>query len=285
MVSPADEHRHPAGPDPLWEESWYFDFSSADGSVGGYVRLAIVPRDATAWFWAALVGRGRPLVALRDHDVPPPRGRALEARASGLWVDLVCETPLDHWSVGLEAFAVALDDPAEAYRAERGDPTALGLDLEWEAAAGAAAEGPGSYGQACNVHGDVLVGAERIQLDGTGFRSHSWGGRDWWGRPWCRAAGTFDDGTAFGGVPDRSVVVGADGLPVAATMAVGEHDVDLSVLASAPVLVPAPAPGPTSRLARALCRYESGGRGGHGWAEWLQPGGAGPAGEVRSSTG
>jgi len=285
VTSAADEQRHPPGPHRLWEESWYFDFVSPDGSLGGYVRLGVVPRDGVTWFWAALVGRGRPLVTLRDHDVEPPRGRALEARASGLWVDLVCETPLEHWSVGLEAFAVAMDDPAEACRGERGDPTALGLDLEWEGSGPPAAQGEGGYGQACTVHGDVLVGRERIAFEGTGWRTHLWGPRDWWGGPWSWAAGTFDDGTAFSGAPGN-VMVGGDGLPVSATLA---GDMAVSALAHAPLLVPAPGGGPPSRLARALCRYDAPGlRGpnaeaGYGWAEWLQPGG--PARDLPPSRG
>ena len=280
MTSAADEQRHPPGPHPLWEESWYFDFVSPDGSLGGYVRLGVVPREGATWFWAALVGRGRPLVTLRDHDVEPPRGRALEARASGLWVDLVCETPLEHWSVGLEAFGVALDDPAEAYRGERGDPTALGLDLEWEAV-GEAGPVPGGgrgpaedgYGQACTVHGDVLVGRERIAFAGAGWRTHAWGPRDWWGEPWGWVAGTFDDGTTFW-APAEQAVLGGDGLPVSAVAG----DVAVAALAHAPVLVPGRSPGaPASRLPRALCRYTSArGATGHGWAEWLQPGGSPP---------
>jgi len=271
VISPADEHPHVPGRDPLWEESWYFDFVSPDGSLGGYVRLAVVPGDGTAWFWAAVAGRGRPLVTLRDHDVPPPRGRALEARASGLWVDLVCETPLDHWSVGLEAFAVTLDDPTEAWRGERGDRTALGLDLEWEAASPPAGEA-GGYGQACTVHGDVLVGGERIELDGTGARSHDWGRRDWWGEPWRWAAASFDDGTAFARFfPAGSPATGDEGLPVADVLPGDGSDVAVSVLAPAPVLVPGRGRPAPARLARALCRFESAGRGGHGWAEWLSP--------------
>jgi len=276
MTSAADEQRHPPGPHPLWEESWYFDFASPDGSLGGYVRLGVVPRDGVTWFWAALAGRGRPLVTLRDHEVEPPRGRALEARASGLWVDLVCETPLQHWSVGLEAFGVALDDPAEAYRGERGDPTALGLDLEWEASdVPVGGQGPGGegYGQACAVHGDVLVGRERIAFDGAGWRTHAWGPRDWWAGSWSWAAGTFDDGTTFS-APSEPVALGGDGLPVSAVAG----DVAVAVLAHAPVLVPGrPGGGAASRLPRALCRYDRAGRTGHGWAEWLQPGAAPPA--------
>ena len=53
------------------------------------------------------------LVAVRDHEVPLPR-TGLEVRADGLWGELVCETPLEHWSIGLEAFGLGYDDPADA---------------------------------------------------------------------------------------------------------------------------------------------------------------------------
>ena len=64
---------------------------------------------------------------MREGDLPAPSGDAI--RAPGLWLSLTCETPGEHWSVGLEAFALAVDDPDD----ERGDLVALGLDVEWEA--------------------------------------------------------------------------------------------------------------------------------------------------------
>ena len=124
MITPDDERRHPPGSGRDWEESWYLDFVDAGGGLGGFVRLTLRPAERTAWFWAGMVGGGPPLVAVRDHEVDLPVPGGLEVRASGLWTELVCETPLDHWSVGLEAFGVALDDPLEAWGQERGDPWA-----------------------------------------------------------------------------------------------------------------------------------------------------------------
>lgn len=289
-VEPGDERRHQRGPQPGWEESWYFDFVSDDGSIGGYVRLALHPAAGTAWYWAVVAGPGRPLVAVRDHDVAPPAGRALEVRSSGLWSDLVCETPLDHWTVGLEAFGVGLDDPLDAWGDERGDHVGLGFDLEWEGVAGChARRGGGGYQQACTVSGDVLVGAGRFSVDGSGTRSHAWGPRDWASAGWWWAAGRLDDGAAFAvgaddgflvpaGRPQADTVegrartdVGADGLPRRAELEVGGLALVASPLAHAPVLVPS-AGGRSARLARALCAYDAGdGRSGWGWAEWLNP--------------
>jgi hypothetical protein len=287
---PSDEGSHPATPEPGWEESWEFDFAAPDESLGGSVRLAVLAdrgRPATAWYWAHIVGRGRDLVAVRDHDVDPPRGRALELRASGLWAELTCETPLDHWSAGLEAMGVALDHPADAFGDERGQPVAVGLDLEWEGVAPCWSPGAGrdGYQQACEVHGEVLVGDQRLTVDARGTRSHRWGMCDWWGEPWWRAHGQLDDGTALLTDGPRAALLPTDGpmvtddaaiefagpedLPSGATLTIGATRVELMALAPAPVLVPAPG-RPSGRLWRAMCRFVvADGRRGTGWCERL----------------
>ncbi len=293
-VTEEDERRHRRGPGQLWGESWYFDFAAEDASLGGFVRLGLYPNLGVAWYWAALVGQGRRLVLVRDHGIELPRGPTLEVRGQGLWSAVNCETPLDHWSIGLEAFAVALDDPLEAYRGERGDLVGLGFDLEWEAMAPAFAPGtPGGYGQACRVSGEILVGHETLELDGSGHRGHAWGAQDWWASPRCLASGILDDGTTFavrtgGGrppagqvsrrrdpvsgpvAPDQiglSATAGADGLPVSAAVTLGELSIDATALAPVPLLLEAP-DGRRARLAQALCWYRSGdGSQGAGWLQ------------------
>jgi hypothetical protein len=296
-----DELPHQPGTQSLWAESWYFDYAAEDGSLGGYVRLALYPNLGVAWYWTSLVGAGRFLVTVRDHEVPLPRRPGMEVRAEGLWSALNCETPYDHWSIGLEAFAVELEDPSEAYRGERGERTALGLDLEWEASApvfrrsGASPGRPmaGRYDQACSVYGDVLVGDERLAFSGWGRREHWWGVQDWWGAPassWA-LSGRLSDGRAFAGWDEGGYVVGTEGavaspaapasietvadsagLPASATLTLGDLALAVTPIGHAPVLVEGPG-GRTSRLARALCRYQSPGPGGVtgvGWGEWLE---------------
>ncbi len=260
MTDRADEGRHLPGTGRQWEESYGFDFAARDGSVGGYVRLGLRPGEGGAWYWAAVVGPDRPLVLVRDHDVPLPRGRSLEVRTSGLWADHTCETPLEHWTVGVEAFGVALDDPREAFGGERGDLCPLGMDLEWEsdddARPGAGAGAVAGYEQSCSVHGEVLVGAERLEIDGVGWRTHRWGDRNWWGGDWWSWAG---------GAADIDAVTDEDGLIVRAAVD-GRR---ATVVAHAPVAVRSPTPaGPLSRLDRALCQFDAGSV---GWIEWLTP--------------
>lgn len=298
MPERADERRHSPGEDDLWNESWYFDFAAPDGSIGGYVRLGLYPNLGLSWYWAYLVRVGEPLLIVRHHEAPLPSGDHLELRDDGLWSQVVCETPHEHWTIGLEAFAVAVDGPAEALGAERGDRVAFGLDLEWEAEA-VPYDYPGAsrYEQTCTVHGDVLVGSETIRLDGAGERDHSWGRRDWWSIGWCWTSGHLDDGTAFHAmrplvedvrfqpgfvVPpggDLTEIAGfdldtrydGDGLPDTASMQIGELALDVEVAGHAPVPLTAPN-GRTGRLARSLCRFAAAdGRAGWGWTEWNQP--------------
>ena len=298
MINAADEQAHAPGEETLWNESWYFDFAAPDGSLGGYVRLGLYPGLGACWYWAYLCGEGRPLVAVRDHAVGMPAAPSLEVRADGLWSSLTCETPLEHWTIGLEAFAVAMDDPGDAYRGERGERVAFGLDLEWERA-GPVYEYPGMsrYEQACDVHGEVLVGNERIAFEGPGERDHSWGVRDWWAFPWCWTSGRLDDGTAFhaarpliegvtyapgfvlpaGGELaaidgfDVATELGADDLPARASMKLGPLALTVTPAAHTTMLLEAP-DGRVSRFPRSLCRFvERDGRAGVGWTEWLQP--------------
>lgn len=177
-MAPADWERRHAGQ----FESWTFDFwaPAADGAaLAGFVGFAFLP--GRAWCWAALVGTGRPYLLVRDLDLDPPRRPGSRQLRGSLWADANCETPHEHWSVGLEAYGVELDDPDDALRGERGVRTGLGIDLEWEA------DGPpvgpaGDYAAAAQVHGEVLVGAgrdvETIAVDGAGLWRHRWGEGD-----------------------------------------------------------------------------------------------------------
>jgi hypothetical protein len=302
LADPADERRHEPGPEELWNESWYFDFTDAEGRLGGYVRLGFYPNQGTAWYWACLVGEGRPLVTVIDHDVPVPAGRSLEIRTDGLWADHTVEVPLDHMTLGCEAFAVGLSDPAEAYGAMRGDRVPFGLDLEWETDGGTYPyPGVTRYEVPCRVHGEILVGDERIDLDGWGQRDHSWGVRDWWTLGWCWTSGRLDDGTRFhathvtlgddpvyatgyvqrpggpltavpGEAVDRRQVLGDHGFPTAGEADLGDLSLSIEPVAFSPVLLTAP-DGRVSRFPRALCRFTDTGSGrpGVGWTEWNQP--------------
>jgi hypothetical protein len=175
---PVDERSHEPDTRDAWSESWGFDFGSEDGTAG-FVRLCSWPGRGVAWWWAYLVGADIGLVVVRDHEVPlPHRDDVLEIRADSLWGELVCETPFEHWGIGMEAFGVRLDGAVvlTADGDEIGERLAVGLDLEWEVASPVTSRATGDgYSQGGVVHGELLVGTDRIAFDGQGVRDHVWG--------------------------------------------------------------------------------------------------------------
>ncbi len=125
------------------------EFAAPD--VGAVIELE-VPASGLVRFDALFSGDaiGDGLIVVRDDEVPRARGAQLEFRADGLWVEFVCETPDEHWSFGLEAFGLRVDDPSE----EIGDRIAVGFDLEWET--------PDT------VHGELLLGRAVIPVAARG---------------------------------------------------------------------------------------------------------------------
>ena len=95
-------------------------------------------------------------IAVRDHDVPLPRGTLIEVRADGLWAEVVHEAD-DHWSFGLEAFGLRFDTVDEARTSDVGERIPVGYDLEWDRG---------------RVVGELLVGRTRIPVDTTGTFTH-----------------------------------------------------------------------------------------------------------------
>jgi len=133
-------------------------FEQPDG-VNGALQLDRFEDHAS--FWCYLDLRGDGFVAIRHDEVPLPRGSLLEVRADGLWAELVCEVPGEHWGFGLEAFGLRLDSRDEARTAEVGDRVPVGFDLEWDA-------GSVPERKTGRVIGELLVGKARIPFDGRG---------------------------------------------------------------------------------------------------------------------
>lgn len=185
-LTAAHERRQPPGDDPRWAEIWWFDFVTAGAGLGGCVRLELLPPLRRCRYWAWVIGSDRQPVMVVDDDVPLPAARSLELRTEGLWADHTVEVPFDHVTLGCEAFALRLDHHDDALAPNPvGDRIPFGLDLEWDtsgpvtalASGTAATGGPPRTGYAipCHVHGEVLVADERLELDATGHRSHTWG--------------------------------------------------------------------------------------------------------------
>ncbi|MGQ0826137.1 MAG: hypothetical protein ACT4OX_14090 [Actinomycetota bacterium] len=280
MSSPRDEQPHDAGPEQWWSDAWQLDAASADG-IGLTVRLECYPNQGRAWYWTYFVlpDLSGPVV-VRDHEVLLPR-QGLEIRAEGLWAELWCETAFEHWTFGLEAFGLRLDDPEDGRREEIGERMPLGLDLEWERTAPLHAHGAhwpiAGYVGAGRVHGDVLLGRARYEFDACGEYHRTWGVRDWGRRHWSFAAAADDvalhvegcdeavDGFVWRGgqesepVEDARAEISRRG---AARLVLDERlEIDVDAIARAPVPI-----GDGVVLERALCRFAFDGLAADGWS-------------------
>lgn len=180
----AEERPHPSSGAPTFTERWRFSAAAATGTPAVEAEVGLRPGLGDAWFVVRLTGPGPVVVAVVDHALVPPASPRLEIRAPGLWADHVIEEPLRRWSLGLEAFGVAVpagevSDSGLLDPDLRGERVAVGWELEWESDEDPAWDGgaPASlgYSVACVVHGEVLIGADRFELDTTGRRSHRWG--------------------------------------------------------------------------------------------------------------
>jgi hypothetical protein len=174
VVGDAHEGRQPPGDAPGWLEAHRVDAAAAGDGVAVSWAVTARPRRGRAGLSALVLVPGRRPVVLVDHDVALPAQR-WELRSSGLWADNVCETPLVHWSYGLEAFALEIDDPEELRGRGVGDRVAVGWELEFEASGSPVVESATAYRQPGLVHGLVMLGRDRWEVELPAVRRHWWG--------------------------------------------------------------------------------------------------------------
>lgn len=173
-VNPGDEDRRRPGRDRAEVESHRVDAWSPEGDLGLSWSVTARPSVGRASFLAVVLRAGLPAVVLVEHDIELPADR-WELRTAGLWCDAICETPLEHWSYGLEAFALVIDDRRELLGRGFGERFPLGWELEFEASAEAVDEGGSGYRQPGQVHGLLLLGPDRQEVDLLALRRHWWG--------------------------------------------------------------------------------------------------------------
>jgi hypothetical protein len=291
-----DEAPHAATDEPLWNESWYFDFADSGQGVGGWIRLGLYPNQHTAWINALLCGPNMPTVAVNDFEaVLPDDPGAVRTEAIDLALDATAS--LRTYRVKLRGQGQAYDDPAALLRGEAGRPVELTMDLVWTTAGT-----PYQYRITpryeipCTVSGTVTVDGRKIVVrEVAGQRDHSWGVRDWWAMDWVWSALHLDDGMHIHGVdiripgappigigylqqPGQPLVevqavtaretFGDNGLPQATTLTVGDLTATIEIRGHAPVLLTAP-DGRVSHFPRAWATVTTDdGRTGVGWVEW-----------------
>lgn len=293
-----DEDSHPPGDEPLWSESWYFDFADPRQDLGGWIRLGLIPNQRHAWINALLCGPGMPTIAVLDFEVALPDDHT-QVRTHDTEIRMQAVEPLRTFRVTVRAQGQAHDDPAALLRGEAGRPVAVDLDLTWST------DGvPYQYRVSpryeipCLVTGSVTADGRTTALARVqGQRDHSWAPRDWWAMDWVWSALHLDDGTHLHGVDIRipgmpplavgylqqpgqplveleqistSETFAPDGLPLTAQLGFADLTVDITLRGHAPVLLSSP-DGRLSRFPRAWGTVETAdGRTGVGWIEWNQ---------------
>jgi hypothetical protein len=169
-----DDRPHAGIVDEGWSETWGFELAHTDG-LHGLARLTLIPANRSCWWWTYIVGAELGIVIVRDEEVSlPRRPESMEVRGDGLWAELVCETPYEHWGITLEAFGLRVDEPED----DTGERLPLGLDLEWEVGTppeSVTVKGGTRYTQAGTMHGEILIGDDRIEYEGSCVRDHAWG--------------------------------------------------------------------------------------------------------------
>ena len=144
-----------------------------ESDLGGWVHFAYDSTSRSAWYVAALLGSERPLVLVVDPQIRIDElSPYLEFRAEGIWAQHVCETPMQHWTIGLEAFGVTLDQPEGAM----GDQWGIEPELAWTLN-GSTPQNPrteNGFSQDCFVNGEVLLDDMSFEVASKGTRSRMW---------------------------------------------------------------------------------------------------------------
>ena len=295
---PADEAAHRPGDEPLWNESWYWDFVDEKQGIGGWIRLGLIPNQNIAWINALVCGPDIATVALLDFHAPTPADPG-DVHGAGLRLRHSATSPLQEYRVAVRGEARCYADPAGLLHGRPGEPARLAMDLTWHTTGVPYAYRITTrYEIPCAVTGTVTIDGNEFTLDAVpGQRDHSHGVRDWWSMDWVWSALHLDDGTHLHGVDLRiptlpplsvgyrqapgeplvettSVTATAeladDGLPLTTTLLFepGGLEATIEVRGNAPVRLESP-DGRVSHFPRAWATVSTNdGRRGVGWLEW-----------------
>jgi len=107
-----------------YEVSWL-----VEGPGGGRLKLSCGSEGPTLLEVVLQAPRGSSAV-LHVDDLPKVRGRHIELRDAGVWVEVVELEPGRQLQIGLEAHGVMVDRVPTDLADLRGVPVALGLDLD-----------------------------------------------------------------------------------------------------------------------------------------------------------
>ncbi|GIU90244.1 MAG: hypothetical protein KatS3mg010_1343 [Acidimicrobiia bacterium] len=180
--NPADEARHapPAGAgDDRWSDAWQLDAWTASG-IGLTVRLELFPVRQHAWYWTYLVLPDLPgPVVVRDHDVPAAAFGARGARRRDSGRSCGARRPSSTGRTASRRSRCASTTPTTRSRARPASACPSGSISSGRSPrrrTRTARRGPAAgYVLPGVVHGDVLLGQSRFELDAPGVYQRTWG--------------------------------------------------------------------------------------------------------------
>jgi hypothetical protein len=188
-----DELRHAWDDDPLWRESWYYNFSDPANEMGGWLYLWVVPNQALKSGMLVCFYHG----IAADFDSTEAAWRSpghLLHGADGSWVycykrDVPELMTHDLDDAELCGLAMRRIDPLERYRLSFSDGEHANFDLDcrfltrpWDFADNIHPTprwlARNRYHRGWTAKGVVNVGGRSYAVDTTGDSDHSWGTRD-----------------------------------------------------------------------------------------------------------
>src|SRR5829696_8422064 len=293
-----DEYMHTPTDHPQFNESAYYNFVDADSGFAVLIRMGNRVNEGHAEV-TVLVYLPGGRAAIRFDKAPITSNDAFEA--AGLKFEIL--EPLQRMGVTFDGTAyllaegTALENPKQAFTESPVVPVRLSLRYDnvvpvYGLGGGSGSSGiqgaeesiaVGHYQGPCSVSGWVEVDGERRDIEGLGFRDHSWGPRLWQGPSYWRWISCMvDEKNGFvawsqkigdtrspgnGMVMRDGVVELLDKVQVTMRTEAGEE-----VRASGEVFALVPLrnrrEGQVARLAEVLCRYEFQGGTGYGISEY-----------------
>ncbi|CAA0080329.1 Uncharacterised protein [Zhongshania aliphaticivorans] len=186
-----DEYSHPFSADHSdWNESYFFDWYTEDGSAAGHCRIGWHPVQQRILFWLHLWD-GKDWLVIEESRLPFAAmslgdESVFHYEQWGLRFSYDCQTPLQAGKLKVDGFARVAHGP----RLGMVLPVSIALDVN---ALGAAySRGGGSvdshsaqgfstnrYEQPIQAEGQMIIDEITTPLSVRGERDHSWGPRPW----------------------------------------------------------------------------------------------------------
>ncbi|MBI2705197.1 MAG: hypothetical protein HYX32_07915 [Actinobacteria bacterium] len=183
-----DDGFHPYDPaERWWNESWFWDWYDADGSVAGHCRIGCIPNQNRVWLWLYLFRDGEWLAVEQPYlDFGLLRRPEIALDQAGISFSYKILSPLRAGRLRVESAARVVSGA----RAGRVLPVEVDLEVHSIGVPHSTGQGnePGhmseSYDarrmeQPITLAGTIAIDGDKRGFEGRGERDHSWGPRYW----------------------------------------------------------------------------------------------------------